>query len=332
LSAHGRHYAASKAGAAGGPAPSSMADKIITVEGRRLEISHAAKVLFPAAGITKADLVDYYVRVAEVMLPHVLRRPISMERYPDGITGDHFFQKETPGYFPAWVPRVSVRVREEGTDQPQLSCDDAATLAYVAAQACITPHIWLSRAPRLDHPDKLIFDLDPPDDDFAVVREAARAVRKVLRDAGLEAFPMSTGSRGLHVAVPLDGEDDFDAARDFARRLAEETARREPGRFTTETRKEDRRGRLFLDYLRNAYAQTSVAPYAVRARPGAPVAAPLSWDELGDRSLDSRTFNVGNIFRRLGRKADPWAKFFARPQSLSRARRRLDELLRAEKD
>lgn len=308
-----------------------MTTKTLTVEGRRLEISHADKVLFPGAGITKADLVGYYVRIAEVMLPHVRGRPISMERYPDGVTGGHFFQKEAPDYFPDWVPRVSVRVKEEGTEQPQVMCDDAATLAYIAEQACITPHTWLSRAPRLDHPDKLVFDLDPPGDDFDIVREAARAVRAVLRDAGLNALLMTTGSRGLHVVVPLDGEANFDAAREFARRLSEETARRAPGRFTTETRKEDRRGRLFLDYLRNAYAQTSVPPYAVRARRGAPVAAPLDWYELDDRALNSRTYNVGNIFRRLGHKAEPWADFGGRAQSLARARRRLDELLSAEK-
>ncbi len=308
-----------------------MTTKIVTVEGRRLEISHADKVLFPGVGLTKADLVDYYVRIAEVMLPHVRGRPISMERYPDGITGGHFFQKETPDYFPDWVPRVPVYVKEEDAKQPQVVCDDAATLAYIAEQACITPHTWLSRAPRLDNPDKLVFDLDPPDDDFGAVREGARAVKDVLRDVGLEALLMTTGSRGLHVVVPLDGEDDFDAARDFARRLAEETARRNSGRFTTETRKEDRRDRLFLDYLRNAYAQTSVAPYAVRARPGAPVAAPLDWDELRDPSLDSRTYRTANIFRRLGRKADPWRDFDRRAQSLAGARRRLDELLNTEK-
>jgi bifunctional non-homologous end joining protein LigD len=307
-----------------------MATKIVTVDGRRLEISHAGKLLFPDVRMTKADLVEYYVRIADVMLPHVRGRPISMERYPDGITGGHFFQKEAPDYFPDWVPRVPVYVKEEGAKQPQVTCDSAAALAYIAEQACITPHTWLSRAPRLDNPDKLVFDLDPPDDDFDAVREGARAVRDVLRDVALEALLMTTGSRGLHVVVPLDGEDDFDAARDFARRLAEETVRREPDRFTTETRKEDRRGRLFLDYLRNAYGQTSVAPYAVRARPGAPVAAPLDWDELRDPSLDSRTYRVDNIFRRLGQRADPWADFAARPQSLAPARRRLDELLSTE--
>jgi bifunctional non-homologous end joining protein LigD len=304
-----------------------MGPKIISVDGRRLEISHPDKVLFPETGMTKAELVEYYVRVAEVMLPHVRGRPISMERYPDGITGGHFYQKEVPDYFPEWIPRVPVYVKEEGVDQPQVACDDAATLAYVAEQACLTPHIWLSRRGRLNNPDKLVFDLDPPGEDFEAVRDGARAIREMLGEAGLESFVMTTGSKGLHVAVPLDGKDDFEAARDWARRLAEELARREPKRFTTETLKKERRGRLFLDYLRNAYAQTSVAPYALRARPGAPVAAPLSWEELGDRSLGPRSYHAGNLFRRLGRKADPWADFGARPQSLAEGRRRLGEIV-----
>ncbi|MGH2537355.1 MAG: DNA polymerase domain-containing protein, partial [Candidatus Promineifilaceae bacterium] len=259
-------------------------------------------------------------------------RPLSMQRFPDGIGEKGFYQKEAPGYFPAWIRRASIRVEGTGENQPQVICDEAATLVYLANQNCITPHLWLSRlggraGPEpLDHPDRLIFDLDPPAGAFELARAAAASLRALLEELGLAAFLMTTGSRGLHVAAPLDGRADFDAARAFAHQVAQRLARRKPDKLTTETRKAERNGRLFLDYLRNAYAATSVAPYAVRARPGAPVATPLDWGELDDGRLRSDRYTLKNIFRRLGQKGDPWQGITAAPGSLAAARRRLAEL------
>jgi bifunctional non-homologous end joining protein LigD len=306
-----------------------MSDEELTIGGRLVRLTSPERLMFPEDGITKADLVAYYRRIAPVMLPHMAGRPVSMERYPEGLGGPRFFHKEAPEAFPEWIARASVTVLESGEVQPQVVCDSEATLAYLANQGCITPHIWLSRiesagrpVPR-DYPDRLIFDLDPPGDDFELARRAAGDLAAMLRELGLVPFLMTTGSRGLHVAVPLDGAADFDAVRAFARRLAERLAGRSPQELTTETRKDARQGRLFLDYLRNAYAQTTVAPYSVRARPGAPVATPLEWDELQDPRLSSRRYTTANIFRRLGQRADPWEGIGKHARSLQEAERRL---------
>ncbi len=291
-----------------------------------VQITHPGKVLFPEAGLTKMDLARYYQRIAEVMLPHLRGRPISMRRFPDGISGEGFYQKEAPGYFPDWINRVSVGLKDEGGTQRQITCENAATLVYLAGQDCLEIHPWLSRADDLDHPDRLIFDLDPPSEDFEVVRFAAGAARKLLGELGLPSFLMTTGSRGLHVVVPLDRSADFDACRDFARRVAAVLAGRYPDRLTSEVRKEKRQGRLFLDYLRNAYGQTAVAPYGVRAKPGAPVATPLDWEELGDRSLYSQRYRLENIFRRLGQKEDPWRDMMQHAVSLEGPLRLLSQI------
>lgn len=269
-----------------------------------IEISNLDKPLFPDAGITKGDLVDYYRRIADVMLPHIRGRPLTLHRFPDGIDSDGFYQQSAPDHFPDWIERVTLP--KEGGEVDHMLCMDAATLVYLAGQACITPHAWLARASKPDHPDRLIFDLDPSSDDFSRVVAAARTIRGVLEDIGLTGFVMTTGSRGLHVMVPLDASADFETARDFARTVADIAAARQPDRLTTEQRKNQRAGRLYLDVMRNAYGQTGVAPYAVRAKPGAPVATPLEWDELDDAKLRADSHDLRNLFRRLGQKDDPW--------------------------
>lgn len=271
---------------------------------REIDIPNLDKVLFPDAGITKRDLVDYYRRIAGTMLPHIRNRPLTLHRFPDGIDAKGFYQQNVSDYFPDWIARV--RLAKEGGEVEHCMCNDAATLVYLAGQACITPHAWLARAGNPRHPDRMIFDLDPPGGDFTLVRFAAHTIRKVLEDIGLGGFVMTTGSRGLHVMVPLDAGTDFDAVRDFARRVAWVAAARAPQRLTTEQRKDKRGGRLYLDIMRNAYGQTAVAPYAVRAKPGAPVATPLEWDELGNARLRANSYRINNIFARLARRQDPW--------------------------
>jgi bifunctional non-homologous end joining protein LigD len=265
-------------------------------------IAHPDKPLFPD-GLTKADLASYYERVAEVMLPHVRGRPVHMQRFPDGIDGPELQQKQVPDYFPDFVHRVEVP-RKRGGTVTHATIESADTLVYLAGQACITPHVWLSRADRLDSPDQLIFDLDPPGGELGPARDAARRLRSLLQEAKLTTFLKTTGSRGYHVVVPLDRSSGFDAVRAFAREIAGELAERVPDRFTVEQRIAARDGRLYLDTARNGYAQTAVAPYAVRAIDGAPVACPLEWGELG--RVDPQGFPVRNIFRRLARRADPW--------------------------
>jgi bifunctional non-homologous end joining protein LigD len=304
-----------------------MGREEITVGSRAIEVANLDKVVFPDEGITQADLIDVYRRLSDTILPHLEGRPLTMQRFPDGIQNEGFYQREAPDYFPDWITRVSVRLKGDDREEPQVVCDSEATLVYLVDQGLVTPHVWLSRMDRLRHPDKLIFDLDPPDSDFGPVRAAGVALRDLLDALGLVPFVMTTGSRGAHVVVPLDRSADFDAVRAFAKDVAGMLARRYPNRLTVETRKAKRQGRLFLDYLRNAYGQNSVVPYGVRAKPGAPVATPIDWDELSDRDLDSQSYAVKNIFRRLGQIEDPWKGYMRHARSLSEPRNRLDNLL-----
>lgn len=272
-----------------------------------VETSHEDKVLFPADGITKGDLVDYHERVAESILPHLRDRPVMLQRFPDGIGGTGFYQKQASDHFPDWIRRV--RVRKEGGHQDLVVVESTAALVYLADQAAITLHGWLSRADALDAPDRLVFDLDPPGKDFNPVRGAARRVHELLEELDLPSFLMTTGSRGLHVVVPLDRSTGFDEVRAFARAAARVLVDRHPGELTLEARKGKRGDRLYLDTTRNAYAQTTVVPYTVRARQGATVATPIAWEELDRGSLTATSYGMANLFRRLGQVEDPWAGF-----------------------
>ncbi|MGH3318334.1 MAG: DNA polymerase domain-containing protein, partial [Nocardioidaceae bacterium] len=211
-----------------------------------VEISKPDKVLFPGAGgddISKRDLAEYYAAVAEVMVPHLTGRPVNMQRFPDGIDGQGFYEKKTPQHFPDWF--TSVRVQTGDGSQQQVVVDDARSLVYLADQACITPHAWLSRSDGLDNPDQLVFDLDPSSDDLAKLRDAARAVADLLAEVGLTPYLKTTGSRGYHVQTVLDRSADFATVRDFARELADLLAARQPERLTTEQRKNKRGDRIY---------------------------------------------------------------------------------------
>lgn len=295
---------------------------------RTVKISNPDKVFFPDAGITKGDLIDYYEEIAETMLPHVRERVVAMHRFPNGIRGEAFYQKEVPDYFPDWIERTTVK-KEKGSIE-QLMINNTETLVYLANQACITPHTWLARVDRLNYPDRMVFDLDPPDGAFQAVREGAKALRELLEEVGLKTFVMTTGSRGLHVVAPLDRKADFDVVHSFARQVAEWLASRHPKRFTIEQRKQKRRKRVFVDYLRNSYGQHGVAPYAVRAKPGAPVATPLDWDELGKRGLHSRKYTLRNVGRRLTDRGDPWEAIKKHAGSVTKAEPKLTALIGAE--
>ncbi|MEU2681014.1 non-homologous end-joining DNA ligase [Streptomyces sp. NPDC007107] len=298
------------------------AEENIRVGRRTVALTRPGKVLFPDDGITKAGLAEYYRCVASAMLPHLRGRPLMMERCPEGIDGPAFMQKEVPAHFPDWFHRVELP--KEGGTVTYAVCDEAASLVYLAGQACITPHRFLSRADRPDRPDRMVFDLDPSGDDFGTVRTAALRLRTLLDELELPAAVMTTGSRGLHVVVPLDRRAPFDEVRDLAHRISGLLAARHPETLTTAPRKQARGGRLYLDVQRNAYAQTAVAPYAVRARPGAPVAAPLTWAEVEDARIHARSFTTVSVLDRLG--DDPWRNAFRHPRAARAALRRLESL------
>jgi bifunctional non-homologous end joining protein LigD len=291
---------------------------------RSVEISRPDKPLFPC-GVTKADLAQYYERTAEAMLSHIAGHPLNLERYPDGIAHQAIFQQKAGSYFPDWIGRVEVA--KKGGTVEHVVADHPATLVYLAGQACITPHAWLSRADRLERPDRMIFDLDPSEGGTGDVRVAALLIGDLLRDLGLESRPMTSGSRGYHVMVPLQRRSNFDAVRGFARKLAALAAAREPGLFTLEQRKAKRQQLILIDVMRNAYAHTAVAPYAVRARPGAPVATPLHWQELSDPELRPDRFTLRDVPLRLEQEGDAWKDVAARAQTLTEPRRRLERAL-----
>ncbi len=280
-------------------------------------VTNGDRVVFPDAGITKGEVVEHYLRVAPLMLPHMRGRPVSMQRVQGTIEDSVFFQKNIGSHFPEWVRRVTVP--KSGGTVTHVICDDAESLVYIANQGSITPHVWLSTVDHLDRPDWMIIDLDPGPGGVADARFAARLARDVLTDAGLAPYLMATGSRGYHVVVPLKPEEDFDEVRGISLELAEAMVRRAPERLTTEFHKADRGDRLFLDCNRNAWAQTAVPAYAVRPRPGAPVAVPLSWDELDTAAPDA--WNVRTIGTRLEGVPDPWAGFARRARTLAKARK-----------
>ncbi len=292
----------------------------IRAAGRTVTLGNPDKELFDTGGVTKRELAFYYRAVAPVMLPHIRERPLAMQRFPHGIARESFYAKARPSYTPQWVASVAVP-HEHGAISEMVMANDAATLVWLADQAAITLHPWLSRARDLHHPDRIVIDLDPGGDDFAVVRRAAHDTRAVLEGVGLACFVMTTGSRGVHVVAPIRPELDSADARRFAHIVAELIRSRQPDERTTEFRKNRRNGRLFVDYLRNGWAQLAVAPYAVRPLPGAPVATPLRWDEL-DGVPSARHWTVRDLV--TADRSDPWRGLPRHARSPLRAIDRLE--------
>lgn len=275
------------------------------VSDREVRTSRENKVFFGDDGFTKGDVIGYYRAVADVMTPHLRGRPLALRRYPDGLYGEGFFQKEVADYFPDWLDTAQIPLRE-GTNQRSVVGPGPASLVYLADQASLEFHIWPSRIQALDRPDRLVVDIDPPGGcELAEVRDVARRVRDLFVELGLVPFVQTTGGKGFHVVAPLDAT----AGQDLVLRLAHDAAnslvRADPDRLTTAHRKERRGRRIFLDTNRNGYAQTFIAPYSLRARPGAPVAVPLNWHELG--KAEPNGWNIVQVRRRLAHKEDPWA-------------------------
>jgi bifunctional non-homologous end joining protein LigD len=291
-------------------------------------IGHPDKVLFPADGITKGELADYYDAVASVMLPHLSQRPLTMERYPAGIASKGFIQKDVSKGFPDWLERIEIPKRNGTVWYPLVN--DVRALLWTANQNSITPHVWTSRLPELTRPDLLLFDLDPSREDAAALRRAALQLRDLLAELGLPSFPKTSGSKGFHIVVPLDRADDFELASRVAHGVAAVLVERDPTRLTQEFLKVDRAGRLFLDVGRNAPGATFAAAYAVRARAGAPVSAPCTWDELERGQVEPQSFALRSMRERLAAVGDLWAPLLRQGHSLRQPLERLRRLLSEE--
>jgi bifunctional non-homologous end joining protein LigD len=282
---------------------------------RNIEISHPDRVLFPAAGVTKEDLARYYAAIAPAMLAHVRDRPLALEVYPRGVAGPGHYLKNAPDHFPDWIPRT--RVPKRGGSVNHVLANDAATLVYLAGQNVVALHAWPARAGDPRRPDRVIFDLDPPEGTpFAQVRAAARLVGDVMRDAGLVPFAMASGSRGIHVVVPIRPQETFPTVFRRVKALAERVEAQDPEHLTTRFYKRHRENRIFIDTRRNAYAQHAVVPYSTRAKPSAPVATPLRWEELSDRGLRPDGWDVRSVARRVQESGDPWKGMTRRRRTL----------------
>jgi bifunctional non-homologous end joining protein LigD len=285
-------------------------------------ISHPEKVLFPGDGITKGELASYYEAIAPVMLPHIRRRPITMERYHRGIGAPGFFQKDVSKGFPEWLKRVEVP-KHGGTVHHPIA-NDKRSLVWLANQNSITVHVWPSRTPNLYNPDICVFDLDPSKaDELDTLCRAALSLRDLLAELGLASWVKTSGSKGFHIAVPLDGKSDFSEVARFAHSVGRILVKRNPDSLTQEFHKVDRGGRILVDTGRNGYSATFAAAYTVRAKPGAPVSAPCTWKELERREVGPKTFTLRTMAQRLSGVGDLWEEVLRSKRSLRRPMERL---------
>jgi bifunctional non-homologous end joining protein LigD len=283
-----------------------------------MQITHPEKILFPNDGITKGELASYYEAIAPLMLPHLRRRPITMERYHRGIAAPGFFQKDVSKGFPEWLERVEVP-KHGGTVHHPIA-NDKRSLLWLANQNSITIHVWPSRTPNLYHPDVCVFDLDPmKEDDFDSLRAAALHVRDLLGELGLPSWIKTSGSKGFHIAVPLDGKADFGTVARFAHRVGRILVERDPQHLTQEFSKVDRGGRILVDTGRNGYSATFAAAYTVRAKPGAPISAPCSWEEVERGEVQPKSFTLRTMAARVAEVGDLWSGLLRSKRSLRKA-------------
>jgi bifunctional non-homologous end joining protein LigD len=271
-------------------------------------ITHPEKVLFPDDGITKGDLAAYYEMIAPAMLPHLARRPVTMERYPSGIGRKGFWQKDVSRAFPDWLERIAVPKKDGTVHHPLVT--DLRSLLWVTNQNTITQHVWVSRAPKLYYPDVCVFDLDPPSDhDSAVLRAVTLALRDHLATLGYASWVKTSGSKGFHILLPLDGTARMGEVARFANAIGTEMVKADPKRLTQEFSKADRSGRIYMDTGRNGYSATFAAAYTVRAKRGAPVSAPCTWEEVESGAVTPQTFTLRTMAKRIDAVGDLWADF-----------------------
>jgi len=291
-------------------------------------ITHPEKLLFPADGISKGELAAYYEAIAPLMFLHFTGRPVTMERFPAGIECKGFLQKNVASGFPEWLKRVEVPHKQGPVHYPLI--DDARSLAWLANQNCITPHVWSSRYPTLDQPDLCVLDLDPSREDPGELRAAALAVRALLEELGLPSWVKTSGSKGFHIVVPLEAQTSYEQLWRFSHGVGAQLAKRHPALLTQEFLKTERAGRILIDTGRSGPGATFAAAYAVRPRPGAPVSAPCTWPELESGDAQPQSFTLRGMTQRVERLGDPWAELHGQPQSIVAPLQQLETLLTPE--
>jgi bifunctional non-homologous end joining protein LigD len=304
--------------------PADKAETTLEIDGHRLKFTNLNKVFYPADGYTKRDVINFYAAVADLLVPHLQGRPLSLKRYPNGIDQDYFFQKDASG-FPEWLHRAELAEDEES--KMRVICDDKASLLYLANLGCIDQNPYMSRLETLEHPDFILIDLDPYHCGYDRIVEAAQLVREKLRLIGLKGYPKTTGGNGIHVYVPVEPIYSSAQTRQFAEILARWAAAERPDLFTTPRMVSAReKGKVYFDYLQNASGKTISAPYVLRAHPGAPVATPLKWEEVVP-GLKPHQFHIANVLRRFERVGDLFAGVLNKPQELAPALERLSSAM-----
>lgn len=286
--------------------PEDQTEVVLTVDGRRLKFTNIKKIYYPQESYTKRDLINYYAAVADLLVPHLRGRPLSLRRYPNGIEGESFFQKEAPAGIPDWLHTEKIATDEESYTRFVIA-DDKASLLYLANLGCIDQNPWMSKLGSLENPDFILLDLDPYHCAFDRIIEAAQLLRQKLDQIGLQGYPKTTGGDGMHIYVPLETVYTFQQARSFAEILARWLSAERPDLFTTPRNVAAReKGKVYFDYLQISSGKTISAPYVLRAYPGAAVATPLAWSEVKP-GLTPTQFHIGNAIRRFDRVGDLFA-------------------------
>ncbi len=298
---------------------------VLAVDSRRLKFTNIKKIFYPQEGYTKRDLINFYDGVAGLLVPYLQGRPLSLRRYPNGIDGESFFQKDAPAGIPEWL-RTEV-IAEEESSKRYIIAEDRASLLYLANLGCIDQNPWMSRVGSLEHPDFILIDLDPYHCGYDRIVEAALLVRQKLEMMGLQGYPKTTGGDGMHIYVPLEPVYTFQQSRSFAEILARWLSAERPEIFTTpRTVAAREKGKVYFDYLQNSSGKTISAPYVARAYPGAPVATPLSWNEV-QPGLKPTQFHIANVLRRFERMGDLFAGVLRKPQRIESALEKISALM-----
>lgn len=274
-----------------------------------IDLTHADKLLYPEDKISKKDVAEYFYKISEYLLPFVQKRPITLKRYPQGINHEGFYNKHRPDYFPDFIEEFTVPTVQNHSEMKMVGIHSKKALVYLAEQDVLELHVSLSTMSSIEKPDQIIFDFDPQDNDFEKVREAAFVLKKLLNEYDLTSFVKTSGSRGLHVHLPFKAYYKFETVKEISRKIAEKLNRKCPKITTLEQRKAKREDKVFIDFLRNNYAMTAIAPYSLRAQKGAPIATPLAWVELNDTALNPQSYHLKNIFQRLEKRENPWENF-----------------------
>jgi bifunctional non-homologous end joining protein LigD len=281
----------------------------VEVEGRRLRVTNLDKVLYPAAGFTKGEVIDYYARVADALVPHLAGRPLTLKRYPEGVNAGHFFEKRCPEHRPDWVTTAPVWVDRRAGEIDFCVCDDRPTLVWLAQLAALELHPSLSLSERIERPTVLAFDLDPgPPADVTDCARVALRLRSLFADLGVECFAKTSGSKGMQVYVPLNGETSYDETKPYAQAVARLLEKQSPDEVVSRMARELRRGRVFVDWSQNHQRKTTIAAYSLRARERPTVSTPLDWDEVeragADGDAGALMFEAGDVLERLDRHGD----------------------------